>query len=65
MAGLDPAIHVFALRMNDDVNARDEPAHDGVAGRCCGSFRPPDNAPIEIRHGWVNQMRWAPGRIFD
>jgi hypothetical protein len=31
MAGLVPAIHVFRCR-KQGVDARDEPAHDGVAG---------------------------------
>jgi hypothetical protein len=29
MAGLDPAIHVFAATMKEDVDARDKPGHDG------------------------------------
>jgi hypothetical protein len=28
MAGLDPAIHVFVIESLQDVDARDEPAHD-------------------------------------
>jgi hypothetical protein len=28
MAGLDPAIHVFAVPAKQDVDARDKPAHD-------------------------------------
>src|SRR6185312_11081794 len=32
MAGLVPAIHVFAAR-KEDVDARDEPGHDGSFGR--------------------------------
>jgi hypothetical protein len=28
MAGLDPAIHVLALRSFKDVDARDKPGHD-------------------------------------
>jgi len=29
MAGLDPAIHVFAATMKKDVDAGDKPGHDG------------------------------------
>jgi hypothetical protein len=29
MAGLDPAIHVFAA-MKQDVDGRDKPGHDGL-----------------------------------
>ena len=35
MAGLDPAIHVFSSRENQDVDARDKRGHDeplGVVG---------------------------------
>jgi hypothetical protein len=28
MAGLVPAIHVFASKKKEDVDARDEPGHD-------------------------------------
>jgi hypothetical protein len=28
MAGLVPAIHVFLLRLHQDVDARDKPGHD-------------------------------------
>ena len=28
MAGLDPAIHVFAWASTQDVDARDKPGHD-------------------------------------
>ena len=28
MAGLDPAIHVFAAAGREDVDARDKPGHD-------------------------------------
>jgi hypothetical protein len=28
MAGLDPAIHVFATALKKDVDARDKPGHD-------------------------------------
>jgi hypothetical protein len=31
MAGLDPAIHVFAA-LKEDVDSRVKPAHDGVWG---------------------------------
>jgi hypothetical protein len=31
MAGLVPAIHVFLAAAKQDVDARDKPAHDGVA----------------------------------
>jgi len=30
MAGLVPAIHVFATKKKKDVDARDKPGHDGV-----------------------------------
>jgi hypothetical protein len=29
MAGLDPAIHVFLQRQDQDVDARVKPGHDG------------------------------------
>jgi hypothetical protein len=30
MAGLDPAIHAFSFTISKDVDARDEPGHDGL-----------------------------------
>jgi hypothetical protein len=39
MAALDPAIHVFLHRTSQDVDARDEPGHDG-AGAATGVSLP-------------------------
>jgi hypothetical protein len=33
MAGLHPAIHVFAAEKKEVVDARDQPEHDDVLGR--------------------------------
>jgi hypothetical protein len=35
MAGLDPAIHVFASTRSKNVDARDKPGHDVSLGYLC------------------------------
>ncbi|MFK4509588.1 hypothetical protein IQ17_03845 [Bradyrhizobium daqingense] len=32
MAGLDPAIHAFTARTEEDVDARGKPGHDDLEG---------------------------------
>jgi hypothetical protein len=40
MAGLDPAIHVFAVPKKSDVDARVKPAHDELKVRLFGAHAP-------------------------